>query len=129
LALSALVVCGGCGSSSSSTPTSPSSSPAGATTIAIIGQNGSQAFSPNPANFGGQMVVFKNNDSVTHHVVLNDGSVDAGDIAPGGTSRAVAMPSTGTNYHCTIHPGMIGSVAGATGGPAPTCTGAYCDPY
>ena len=51
--------------------------------ITIVGQNGTQAFSPNPASFGGQMVVFRNNDSVAHRVVLNDGSVDTGDIAPG----------------------------------------------
>jgi plastocyanin len=52
-----------------------------AITIAIDGPNGTQAFSPNHAAFGGQAVVFKNNDSVTHRVVLNDGSIDTGDIA------------------------------------------------
>jgi len=125
-----LGLCAGCGGSGgSSAPTSPSPAPtAGAATIAINGQNGTQAFSPNPASFGGQMVVFKNNDSITHRVMLNDGSVDTGDIAPGATSRAVAMPMTGTNYHCTIHPGMIGSV-GSGGDAPPACTGAYCNPY
>ena len=93
-----------------------------------MGSNGTQAFSPNPASFGGQTVVFKNNDSVMHRVVLNDGSVDTGDIAPGATSRAVAMPGSGANYHCQIHPGMIGAVSAAAGGP-PACTGLYCDPY
>jgi plastocyanin len=93
-----------------------------------MGQNGTQAFSPNPASFGGQSVVFKNNDSITHRVVLNDGSVDTGDIAPGATSRAVVMPTAGTNYHCSLHPGMIGAVAGGSG-PPPACTGLYCDPY
>ena len=122
----AVVLCGSCGGSSSSTPSSPS--PAAATTITIMGSNGTQAFSPNPANFGGQTVVFRNNDSVTHRVVLNDGSVDTGDIAPGATSRAVVMPASGTNYHCQLHPGMIGAVSGSAGGP-PACTGVYCDPY
>jgi plastocyanin len=124
----AIVLCGGCGGSGSSTPSSPS--PAGnATTIAIMGSNGTQAFSPNPANFGGQTVVFRNSDSVTHRVVLNDGSIDTGDIAPGATSRAVAMPVSGTNYHCQLHPGMIGAVSGSTGGAPPACVGLYCDPY
>jgi plastocyanin len=122
----AVVLCGSCGSSSSSTPSSPS--PAAATTITIMGSNGTQAFSPNPAGFGGQSVVFRNSDSVAHRVVLNDGSVDTGDIAPGATSRAVVMPASGTNYHCQIHPGMIGAVSGSAGGPPP-CTGVYCDPY
>ena len=120
--------CGG-GGSGSSTPTAPSGGGnTAATTIAINGQNGTQAFTPNPASFGGQMVAFKNNDSVTHRVVLNDGSVDTGDIAPGATSRALVMPTAGANYHCSLHPGMIGAVSGGSG-PPPACTGSYCDPY
>ena len=126
------LVCVSCsgGGTSSSTPTAPSGGGNGgsATTIAINGQNGTQAFAPNPASLAGQMVTFKNNDSVTHRVVLNDGSVDTGDIAPGATSRAVPMPAGGTNYHCAIHPGMIGAVSGTAGQP-PACTGSYCDPY
>ena len=129
------ITCAGCGGSSDSpaspsAPSSPSSpsSPAAAT-ININGQNGTQAFAPNPSSFGGQMVVFKNNDSVTHRVVLNDGSVDTGNIAPGATSQAVMMPGGGTNYHCSIHPGMIGAVSGSAGAPPPACTGAYCDAY
>jgi len=121
------VNCGGGGYGDS--PTSPSGGGStSATTITIRGQNGTQAFSPNPASFGGQSVVFKNNDSITHRVVLNDGSVDTGDIAPGATSRAVVMPTDGTNYHCLLHPGMIGAVSGGSG-PPPACTGLYCDPY
>src|SRR6266850_1975984 len=94
LGLAAAFGCSGGGSGSSST-TAPSAAAAAAPTIAIVGQNGKQAFTPNPANFGGQQVVFKNNDTVVHHIVLNDGSVDTGDIAPGATSRAVIMPSVG----------------------------------
>src|SRR5687768_15811438 len=89
----------GCGSSSPSTPSSAPSS-TGTPTIVIASQNGTQAFNPNPATFAGQQVVFRNNDTVVHRVILNDGSVDTGDIAPGATSRAVTMPGTGTNYHC-----------------------------
>jgi plastocyanin len=122
--------CGG-GSSNPGSPSSqpPSSPPPTTATIDVVGQNGTQAFSPNPANFGGQMVVFRNTHNVPHRVVLNDGSVDTGDIAPGATSRAVQMPSAGTNYHCSLHPGMIGSVAGAGGGEPPPCDGIYCSPY
>lgn len=98
-------------------------------TININGQNGMQAFSPNPAAFGGQTVVFKNNDSTAHRVLLNDGSVDTGDISPGATSRQVTMPTSGTNYHCSIHPGMIGSVNASSGGTAPPCEGLYCNAY
>jgi len=73
--------------------------------------------------------VFRNDDRITHRVVLNDGSVDTGDIAPGATSRAVAMPAAGTNYHCSIHPGMIGSASAAAGAPPPPCEGPYCSAY
>ena len=130
LASIAGVLLGGCsGSSTPSSPSTPSApAPTPTTTITIVGQNGAQAFSPNPASFGGQMVVFRNNDSVTHRVVLNDGSIDTGDIAPGATSRAVAMPGSGTNYHCQLHPGMIGAVSSAAG-PPPPCTGIYCEGY
>ena len=66
--LAAVCGCSSSGSGSSSNTTAPS--PAGTTstpTITIVGQNGTQAFSPNPASFGGQQVVFKNNDAVVHH--------------------------------------------------------------
>jgi plastocyanin len=122
----ALVAIGSaCGDDSN--PSGPSTT--NVPTINIVGQNGTQAFTPNPASFGGQTVAFKNNDSVPHRVVLNDGTVDTGDIAPGATSRTVQMPGSGTNYHCSIHPGMIGAVSGSSGGAPPTCEGVYCSPY
>ena len=116
-----------CGGSDGGPPTPAPSPPASnAMTITITRQNGAQSFSPNPASAGGQLVVFRNNDSVTHHVALNDGAVDTGDIAPGATSRAVQMPSNGTNYHCTLHPDMIGSISAASGAPPPECVGICC---
>lgn len=114
--------CGG-GSSSSSAPTAPSTGPF---TITVMSQNGAQSFSPNPSSVGGQTVVFRNADSIIHRVVLNDGSIDTGDIAPGATSRAVRMPDGGTNYHCSLHPAMIGAVNPVAGGPPPVCEGTYC---
>ena len=119
-----LAAVSGCGGSSSSTAPSSTSMP----TVNIVGQNGAQAFSPNPASFAGQQVVFTNNHSVTHHIVLNDGSIDIGDIAPGATSRVVTMPASGTNYHCSIHPGMIGGISVGSGAPPP-CQGSYCSGY
>lgn len=122
-----LAACGGGYSSPSSPSPSPSPSPdANAITISITRQNGAQSFSPNPATAGGQLVVFKNNDSIVHRVMLNDGTLDTGDIAPGAISRALTMPASGTNYHCTIHPSMIGSVNPASGGAPPPCEGVYC---
>jgi plastocyanin len=125
----------GCSGGSSTTttapsaPSAPSAAAAASSTVTILGQSGKQAFSPNPAAFGGQSVVFKNNDTVTHRVVLNDGTIDTGDIAPGATSRAVTMPASGTNYHCAIHLGMIGGIEGTSSSEPPPCTGPYCNAY
>jgi plastocyanin len=120
-----LALVAACGGGGSSTPTSPSPSPS-ALTITVTRQAGAQSFSPNPASAGGQMVVFRNSDSVVHRVVLNDGTIDTGNIAPGASSAAVRMPTTGTNYHCSLHPDMIGAVNPAAGGPPPVCEGIYC---
>jgi plastocyanin len=115
-----------CGGESSS-PTSPTSqSPSSGFVITVTRQNGAQSFSPNPASAGGQMVVFMNADSIVHRVVLNDGSIDTGNIAPGATSSPVRMPQGGANYHCSLHPDMVGAVNPAAGGPPPECTGIYC---
>jgi plastocyanin len=125
IVLSTLVVAGCGGGHSDATPTP---SPAQSTfTITVTGQNGAQSFSPNPADAAGMLVVFHNADSIVHRVVLNDGTIDTGDIAPNGNSRAVTMPAGGTNYHCSIHPTMIGAVDSQSG-PPPTCTGIYCTP-
>ena len=118
-ALVGVCACGG------GSDTSPGPTPTGPVTISIVGERGGQSFSPNPASAAGRAVVFKNNDSVVHRVRLNDLSVDTGDIAPGATSREVMMPNTGTNYHCFLHPTMIGAV-GAPAQPPPPCTGQYC---
>jgi plastocyanin len=121
--LAGVWACGGSGGGGN--PTAPSPSPTGTVTITIVGDRGAQSFSPNPATAAGRMVVFRNNDNVVHRVRLNDGTIDTGDIAPGASSQPVLMPAAGTNYHCTLHTGMIGAVAGEAT-PPPPCSGEYC---
>jgi plastocyanin len=108
-------------------PPPPSSPPPASTSqIDIVGDRGNQSFTPNPATVvQGQGMTFKNNDVTAHRIVANDGSFDTGNIPGGGTSGAVTLQTNGTNYHCTIHPGMIGSI-NASGGAPPPCTGQYC---
>ena len=118
--------CGGSGS----TPTSPSpSSPAGpsaAVTVSIVGERGAQSFAPNPAAASrGQTIAWRNTDGLVHRIVFNDASVDTGNIAPGATSAPIALPTDGANYHCVLHPGMIGAIASSSGTPPP-CEGPYC---
>jgi plastocyanin len=127
MALGVVIMAVTAASCSKGSSTSPSGgTPTAQVTIHITGQNGSKSFTPNPADAGGQTVVFKNDDTVVHHVQLNDGSLDTGDIAPGATSRVVTMPSTGTNYHCTLHGTMVGAVLTSSDEPPPPCTGFYC---
>jgi len=90
-------------------------------TINVVGINGAMSFSPNPATLpAGQMVVWHNIDSITHHVVLNDGTLDTGDIAGGASSRAMSINNGGGPYHCAIHPVMVGTIVASTStAPAP----------
>jgi plastocyanin len=126
----------GCGGSSygngsngnSGTPTAPTQNTPGVVTINVVAVNGAQSFSPNPASLpAGQMAVWHNVDTITHHVVFNDGSADTGDLAPGASSQPMAIAAAGGQYHCSIHPVMVGSVNQSTSTSSDPCQGAYCN--
>ena len=136
-AIAAMSACTGGGSSSSnnnsggsSTPNSPTPSSTTPTTVTILSSNGlanlgANAFSPNPVSASqGTMLIFHNSDSVQHHIVLNDGSLDAGILNPGQSSSTLTLTTSGGQYHCTIHPSMVGSINMPTdAGPAPPPNG------
>jgi plastocyanin len=69
------------------------------------------AFSPEPIKAKvGDAIQWTNNDSTTHTVTLDDGSCDAGRVAPGKTATLVfSAPGTYT-YHCAIHSTMKGTI-------------------
>ena len=125
---------GGGGGSTPAAPTpaptpAPAPAPPASTTVMvnIVGSIGNQAYRPNPVSANsGDTVMFRNNDATMHHIVLDDGSADLGDVAPGATSRGVTLRNTNAaNYHCTMHPSMVGSINAASA-PEPTpCP----DPY
>ena len=128
-----LVGCGGGGSTSTAAPpAAPSPAPAPAptpstVTVSIVSSVGNTAYKPNPvmAN-SGDTVVFRNNDATMHHIVLDDGSADLGDVGPNATSRGVTLKNTNaTRFHCTIHSSMVGTINEATAPPTPPCP----DPY
>ena len=124
-ALAVALVLTACGGGSNASPTAPASN---VSSISILGERGSQSFSPNPASPGALMVVWRNDHGVTHRIVANDGSFDTGDIGTGATSRMVQAPPDGVNYHCSIHPAtMFGALRGAGGGEPPPCTDQYCE--
>jgi plastocyanin len=125
----------GYGSGSSGNPGAPTSTSAstsgvvtsGVVTVNVVGINGALSFSPNPASLpAGQMVVWHNVDSITHRVVFNDRSVDTGNLDAGASSQALQIAAAGGQYHCAIHPVMVGGVNQDSPAPAP-CQGAYCD--
>jgi plastocyanin len=119
--------CSGSYSDGGSTPTGPTPPSAGNTvTINIVATNGDRSFSPDPATVpDGLMVVWHNVDNTTHRVVLNDRSVDTGNLAPGASSSPMALGSgSGGPYHCTIHPEMVGRIvrdASSASCPASSC--------
>jgi plastocyanin len=134
LAFASALIAVSCGGGGGSTPTSPSSPGTGGggttnpatVTINITGKGGNLAFSPNPATVApGQLIVFKNNDTVVHHVMLDDGSGQTADIPGGGTSAPMPIGSS-KSYHCVIHPGMVGGFNGTEVEPPPNCNQAYC---
>lgn len=119
---------GGGGGGGAATPTSATPPAAQATTVTatIVGSIGTNAYSPNPVSAGaGAVLVFKNNDSQLHHIVLDNGSADLGDLAPGATSRTLAIANTNElRFHCTLHPSMVGTINGAVL-PDPPCVDQY----
>lgn len=105
----------------------PPPPPSASSTVSIVGERGTQSFNPNPASvIQGQTISWRNNDNQIHNIVLNDGSLDTGNIGPGAISEPRPLPTNGANYHCSLHPTMIGSI-NASGGQPPPCTGPYCD--
>lgn len=110
------LIASGCSDSTDSgspvapTPPTPTTSN-GIVTINIVRDNGAQSFSPNPATLpAGQMVVWRNVDSITHRVVLNSGSLDTGDLAAGASSQPMSINTGSGPYHCSIHPSMVGTI-------------------
>ena len=95
------------------TPT-PAPTPPSVVTINVVGVNGAQSFAPNPATLpAGQMVVWHNIDSIVHRVVLNDGSLDTANLAPGASSQPMSINTGSGPYHCSIHPSMVGTIVPA----------------
>jgi plastocyanin len=133
VAIVAAVGIWGCGGGSSyggsSTPTNPTPTPtpsANTVTVTIVSSSGSKAYSPNPvAASTGDTVAFKNMDSTIHHVVMDDGSADLGDITPGST-KSMTLKGSGGNFHCTIHSSMVGSINGTVPEPPPCNNPGYC---
>ena len=63
------------------------------------------------------MVVWRNNDSTRHHIVLDNGA-EVGNLSPGATSAAITVTNdSAVGFHCTIHPSMVGTINGTSASP------------
>jgi plastocyanin len=110
-----------CGGGYSSTPASPSPTPSPTPTpggpsssvsIPAGAQSlGNRAFIPDELDVAvGTTVTWMNTDSISHTSTSNAAGWNSGIVAPGG-QFAFAFQTAGTfPYHCTIHPGMVGTV-------------------
>jgi len=58
----------------------------------------------------GAIVVWYNNDSVTHTITARDNLFDSGDLSPGDTFRYTFEQSGEVEYYCKIHPSMVGKL-------------------
>jgi plastocyanin len=122
--------CNGSGydNQSSGNPTTPTPtttpSTSGVVTVNVVGINGALSFSPNPATLlAGQTIIWHNVDTITHHVVFDDRSVDTGDLRAGASSQPQTIPAAGGPYHCSIHPVMVGTVTRDTSASPPPSNG------
>ena len=119
-----------CGDGYSSPPTSPSRTPSptpapsGASSSVVIPVGaefvGNRAFTPADLNVQvGTTVTWMNTDRDSHTTTSNAPGWNSGTISPG-RQFSLTFQTAGTYpYHCSFHPGMIGTVVVAdpsTGG-------------
>jgi plastocyanin len=111
VAVGVSLVVSACGSDSSS-PTAPGTSTPADVTVTIQSNSGSNSYAPNPATMRvGQTIAWRNADSIAHTSTQDNGGFNTGTVAAGATSAATMMSTAGTfTYHCTIHPGMVGTL-------------------
>lgn len=107
-----LLAVSGCGSDASS-PTSVQGGTSG-TPVSIV--NGASvltttAFSPSSTTVTvGGSVTWTNNDNTAHTSTASNAAWDSGVIAPGARFTRTFTTAGSFPYHCTIHPGMVGTI-------------------
>jgi plastocyanin len=69
------------------------------------------AFSPSPVTVAvGTTVTFVNNDVAPHDARADNGGFSTPVLQPGGTANVTLSTAGNFVYHCSIHPGMVGTV-------------------
>lgn len=93
-------------------PTTPVTPPALTVTIVPAARTlATAAFTPNPATVStGAKLTWTNTDTATHDMVSDSGIWDSGRIAPGDHFDFNFTAKGTFPYHCSIHPGMVGTI-------------------
>lgn len=123
-----LAACGSSGASPSTSPsptspspTSPSptspppaNDPSTSSSVAIptgAESLGNRAYMPDELNVTtGTTVTWMNTDRTSHTSTSDESGWNSGTIAPGGRFTFTFQNAGTFRYHCTIHPGMVGTV-------------------
>ena len=97
------------------TPTTPTTPTTGATTTVNIVMGAfsltTNAYSPNPVNIKvGDSINWVNTDTIAHTSTANGGQWSSGTMAPGSSFKTTFSTAGSFSYHCSIHPGMVGTV-------------------
>ena len=111
------VACGGYSAPTAPSPTAQSptptpSDPSSSVTIPVGAEFlGTKAFMPAELTVdAGTTVTWVNTDSTTHTSTSDAAGWNSGNVAPGGRF-SFPFQNTGTfQYHCAIHPGMVGTI-------------------
>ena len=102
-----------CGSDSPSAPSTASSGTSGTPVSIVSGASTmtTTAYSPNPLNVTvGTTVTWTNNDNTSHTSTAINGQWSSPLIGPSGQFSTTFTTAGSFSYHCTIHPGMVGTV-------------------
>jgi plastocyanin len=99
----------------SPSPTAPPPSSNGSAASVVIPRGaeslGNRAFNPDDVSVAvGATVTWTNTDSEAHTSTSDRAGWDSGVVQPGATFSAT-FPTAGTfTYHCTLHPGLVGTI-------------------
>ena len=99
------------GSGNSVQQTTATSIPSNSTVVRIVGNAGSNSFSPNPVEVRvGETVTWINDDSGRHTVTSKDGVFDSGMMGKGQSFSFTFDKAGEYPYFCEPHPNMVGTV-------------------
>jgi len=97
--------------SSNSSPTNPTTTGTPVSMTVGSSTKTTDAYSPNPITVArGGAITWTNNDTTAHTSTSDNGTWNSGSLAPGQSFTFTFSNSGSFTYHCTLHPGMVGTV-------------------